>query len=208
MPLPRRTAGLPPSPPRQPLPASPQLAAWLTAPGSLTQRLRRTGQRLEVVRLAQGSAPLLPGEARDLGARGTPPRAHVREVLLVVDGQPLVWARSVASAGSVNGPWRSLKGLGSRPLAELLFGSLQVGRSPLHARRLTPGSPWQRHLARQCRHAAPDLAAARGVWARWSVFCKGGQRLRVLEAFLPAVAQRRTRVGAARHLVRPSPPVR
>lgn len=190
MPLSRRTAGLPRR--AAPLPPSPQLAAWLRATGSLTQRLRRTGQRLEVIRLAQGSAPLLPGEARDLAGRGSPPRALVREVLLVVDGRPLVWARSVASARSVNGPWRALQGLGSRPLAELLFASRQVSRSPLQAQRLAPGSPWQRHLARQCRQAAPELAAARGVWARWSVFCKGGQRLRVLEAFLPAVAQRRT----------------
>lgn len=161
-----------------------------------------------MVRLTQGSAPLLPGEAGDLGSRGTPPRAHVREVLLVVDGLPLVWARSVACARAVNGPWRALKGLGSRPLAELLFASAHVGRSALHARRLAPASPWQRHLARQCQQAAPELAAARGVWARWSVFCKGGQRLRVLEAFLPAVAQRRTRAGAARHLMPGAPPGR
>jgi len=199
MPLPCRTAGLPPCSPRQPLPCSPRLAAWLTAPGSLTQRLRRTGHRLEVVRLAQGSAPLLPGEARDLGLRGAPQRAHVREVLLVVDGRPLVWARSVACARAVGGPWRALKGLGSRPLAELLFASPHVERSALRAARLAPASPWQRHLARQCRHAAPELAAARGVWARWSVFCKGGQRLRVLEAFLPAVGRHRTVTGAARH---------
>lgn len=176
--------------PHQALPGSTRLAAWLTASGSLTQRLRATGTHLDVVRLAQGSARLLPGEARAMGWSDPLPRGHVREVLLRVDGVPLVYARSVAAGRAVNGPWRALTGLGTRPLAELLFATAAVRRSPLHALRMRRASPWQRHVRTQCARLAPELALARTLWARWSLFVKDGQPLRVLEVFAPSIRSR------------------
>lgn len=191
-----------PSPSRHPV--SPTLRRWLEAPGSLTMRLRATGHALEVQRLSQCTASLLPGEAASIGGAGSRPRAHVREVLLVLDGQPVVWARSIAPARAVAGPWRSLRSLGSRPLAELLFSERWVSRSPLFKLQLRPGSPWQRHLQRACAGVAPELAATRCLWARWSVFVKGGQPLRVLEAFLPGVAERDPYATFTRKVGRPS----
>ncbi len=173
-------------PPRQALPVSPQLQRWLLAPGSLSLRLRATGQRFEVRPLSQGTRRALPGEVASVGAR----RLHAREVLLLVDGQPLVYARSVTAAHNATGAWRSLRALGSRSLAELLFSQRWVSRSPLFALRLAPGSVWLRHLQAMCADRAPNLTHSRVVWARYSVFYKAGQPLRVLEAFAPGIESR------------------
>jgi chorismate--pyruvate lyase len=185
---------------RQALPVQPSLKRWLRAPGSLSLRLRATGQRFEVRPLQQSTDRVLPGEAVSVGAR----RLHAREVLLLVDDEPLVYARSVTASRNVTGAWRSLRALGSRSLAELLFSQRWVSRSPLFALRLSPGSAWLRHLQAQCADQAPELAHSRVVWARYSVFYKAGQPLRVLEAFAPGIKERNAQAINARKTGKPS----
>lgn len=161
---------------RDPHPADPALHAWLTAPGSLTARLRAHGQ-VEVQVQRQGSQRLWPLERRDLACRS----GHVREVVLVLDGVPVVWARSATSHRALQGAWKALTGLGTRPLAELLFQRRHVCREPLRIQRL------DRHgLAEHRLRAIPALA--RPLWARSSVFWHRGQALRVMESFAPWVA--------------------
>lgn len=169
---------------KQALPSSPVLRHWLQAPGSLTARLRRHGV-LEVRVQQQGKSLLWPPEQGDLQQAS----AYVREVVLLLDGRPVVWARSATSQQAVQGPWRALQGLGTRPLAELLFGTLQVARSPLRAQRIAPASPLHNHMRRQWM-ALDALTAEAGVplWARSSVFWRKGHALRVMEAFSPWVA--------------------
>lgn len=160
------------------------LQLWLRAPGSLSRRIAALGERFEVQTLREGPARLRAVEARDIGAG----RSWVREVLLKVDGQPLVWARSATPQPALGGPWRALRGLGSRPLADLLFNDRRVQRTPLRQEKLPRGGPLQRRLARQWE-AATGFAAPRGiVWARSSVFSRHGPPLRVMEAFAPALA--------------------
>ena len=77
---------------------------------------------LEVTR--QGRQVLWPQEREALGAS----EGHVREVVLLIDGRPAVWARSVTPLSAVKGPWQAMKGLGTRPLAELLFAHRRVHR--------------------------------------------------------------------------------
>ena len=164
----------------------PHLRRWLRRTGSLSAHLQTLGTRFEVQRLHQGVAPMLPGEAESLGV---PPgtRCLVREVVLRVDGQPLVYARSVAPAGSLRGPWRSLAGLGCRPLAQLLFDAPSVRRSPLQPLHLRASQDWLRHLRErwQCATGAPWPQPA--AWGRHSVFRKAGVPLRVTEVFAPAL---------------------
>lgn len=187
-------------PARQALPVAPRLQRWLQAPGSLSLRLRATGRHFEVRPLDQGTRHALPGEAASVGAR----RLHAREVLLLVDGEPLVYARSVTDSRNATGAWRSLQALGSRSLAELLFSQRWVSRSPLFALRLSPGSVWLRHLQAQCAEQAPALARSRVVWARYSVFYKAGQPLRVLEAFAPGIVARNPQAISTRKACKPS----
>jgi chorismate--pyruvate lyase len=162
------------------------LRAWLRAPGSLSARLARHG-RFEVTVLRQATAKLRPPERRALG---TPRRGCtlVREVLLSIDGQPLVWARSSLHKSALAGPWKALKGLGPRPLADLLYRDRRVTRSTLQPKRIAPHGPTRRHMARQWAvrtGAAPPRAMQ---WSRHSVFLRHGAPLRILELFHPAVA--------------------
>jgi chorismate--pyruvate lyase len=160
-------------------PARPGLKRWLQATGSLTARLRRHGTvRVQV--LSQGTQRLTPSERRALGLAS----GHVREVLLWVDDQAAVWARSATSPRALRGPWKALKGLGTRPLAELLFNHHRVQRGPLQRHPWRKGGP---EHSRANRHWPPNQPSA-PLWARASVFQHHAQRLRVMEAFSPHVA--------------------
>lgn len=168
----------------------PRLCQWLTAPGSLTARLRRLGSvRVEI--LDQGRRRLWTQERRALGSSV----GHVREVVLRVNERPAVWARSSVPVRAVKGPWRAIRGLGTRPLAELLFSHRAVRRGPLQALRLRSHGLSGTHMARQwARLHTPAGLDAEGaqmalapppLWARHSLFHHHGQPLQVLEAFAP-----------------------
>jgi chorismate--pyruvate lyase len=156
------------------------LRQWLSAPGSLTARLRMHGQ-VTVQVINQGRHPLWPQEQQALRCR----QGHVREVVLRINGRPAIWARSSTSLRAVKGPWRAIKGLGTRPLAELLFEHSQVRRDPLIAQFLPTQSPARRHLARQWAHLIPPADTPAPNWARRSVFWRRGHPLQVLESFAP-----------------------
>ena len=175
-------------------PTSPLLRQWLCAPGSLTARLRLLGAvRVEVI--DQGRRRLWPQERRVLGCCV----GDVREVVLRIDERPAVWARSSVPARAVKGPWRAIRGLGTRPLAELLFTHRAVRRGPLQALRLSQHSLASAHVVRQWQHLGrPKLSGVEGAptatagrcpsWARHSLFHHHGQPLQVLEAFAPWMA--------------------
>ncbi len=171
---------------RSPHPGDAPMAAWLRAPGSLTAHLARAFGPVTVERLRQGAGRARADEAAALGlARGR--RVHVREVLLRCGGRAPVMARSVCEARHLRGAWRALKGLGSRPLALLLFSDRRVRRLPMSFSRLAPHQPrgreriaaWERAAGR----AWPSVAGVSGAWARRSVFQRRGAALLVAEMF-------------------------
>lgn len=157
--------------------------AWLTWRASLTARLRAhaPGFRVEVVR--QGLRLPHEDEWREVGA-GTRSHVLVREVLLHLRGGPVVMAHSIASVRDLAGPWRSLRGLGSRPLAEALFSDPEVVRAPLEHARLDARHPLHGRACALLGVALPPL------WARRSRFTKRGRPLLVTEVFLPRLLDR------------------
>jgi len=160
------------------------LLRWLRAPGSLSRRLAMLGDRFEVQALSQRVGRLLSTEKRDLHAGG---RHLVREVMLRVDGVPLVWARTVVAARALRGPWRALRGLGTRPLADVLFRDPRVKRSALQPEFHRRGSRLC-HRADAAWHAAAGAPWPSGVvHGRSSTFVRRGAALRVFEAFAPAI---------------------
>jgi chorismate--pyruvate lyase len=166
------------------------LRAWLTAPGSLSKRLARTGTRFEVEVLRQQVAPLRAQERRALGM----PRhgcTVIREVILRVDGEPLVWARSSLHGSALAGPWKALKGLGTRPLAHLLYEDPQVVRSELRPRRIARHGHTGRHMRKQWLAATGAPASFNMVWSRNSVFTRHGACLRIMELFAPELIRRK-----------------
>lgn len=117
-------------------------------------------------------------EWREVGA-GARSRVLVREVLLHLRGEPVVMAHSIATVRDLAGPWRSLRGLGSRPLAEALFIDPRVVREPIEHARVDARHPLHRRACALLGRALPPL------WARRSRFTKRGRPLLVTEVFLP-----------------------
>jgi len=169
--------------------ADPSTNAWLFAGGSLTARLRAHGA-VEVIVVKQGAAALWPAEQGDLNCRC----AYAREVILLLNGRAAVWARSVTPIPAFHGAWKSLAGLGTRPLAELLFEGRSLARSELVPHRLErqgPVTQWVRQATGQISLVAGQSAYAfeLPIWGRSSVFWRRRQPLRVFEAFAPWVTQ-------------------
>ncbi|MFN3594217.1 MAG: chorismate--pyruvate lyase family protein, partial [Thiobacillaceae bacterium] len=110
-------------------------------------------------------------------------RALIREVMLLCDEHPLVFAHSVIPRAGLAGPWRSLSRLGNRPLGEALFADPRIVRHPLQYRRLDRRHPLY-HSAVRHLSVRPSW-----LWARRSVFCRDGYPILVTEVFLPEVLQ-------------------
>jgi chorismate lyase len=163
------------------------LRRWLRAPGSLSRRLSAHG-RFEVQTLSEGVARLLPGERHGMcSASG---RYWVREVILRVDGVPMVWARSVTPFRATCGPWRAVRQLGTRPLAQLLFDDPAIVRSALRSEWHGRGATWHRRASAAWRAARCIAWPSSVVAGRSSSFVRRGMPLRVFEAFSPAICER------------------
>jgi chorismate--pyruvate lyase len=156
------------------------LRPWLSDRGSLTQRLKSCCASFRVVPLATGLARPNADEYALLGmVPGT--RAYVREVMLLCDGVPVVFAHSVLPQPGLRGGWNGITRLGSRSLGEALFSDHRIERLPLAYRNLRGDHPLFRAIAGQ------QMLSASSVWARRSVFCLNRHPLLVTEVFLPAI---------------------
>jgi chorismate--pyruvate lyase len=154
---------------------------WLLDPASLTRRIQSACPgcfRVEV--LFQGWAHPQRNEARELGMR-TGSWGFVREVYLLCDGRPWVFARTVIPRTTLTGPRRRLTRLKTRPLGAVLFADPTMQRGPVEIARLTPCDKLFlaaiQHLAQQ-----PEM-----IWGRRSQFTLGGKPLLVSEIFLPGI---------------------
>lgn len=157
----------------------PGMADWLLDSGSLTQRLRRAcGGRFRVCVLRQGWSRPDRDEARVLGLR-LDAWAWVREVHLLCDERPWVFARTLIPARTLRGRGRRLTRLGTRPLGQALFADPGVRRGPVEIARIVAGQ-------RLCRQAfAGRGKALDAIWGRRSVFWIEECPLLVCEIFLP-----------------------
>lgn len=175
-------------------PVAATMRRWLRAEGSLTRHLTRASGRVRVEVLQQGNAPLWPDEIRALRRHPFQQSgsAHVRTVLLwcgpAGDEFPAVLARSAVLAPQSRLRWRGLRGLGDKPLAQLLFDTPHMRRSTLRWQQDMAHSPAARHVLRYWHEHAPDhVLPERGVWRRSSVFTHSGARILVTEWFAPEV---------------------
>ncbi|WP_322995248.1 chorismate--pyruvate lyase family protein [Castellaniella sp.] len=148
--------------------------AWLCQPGALTAGLRKLGQvRLFVCREATLALPA--SWAAEAGLQiGS--AIWWREILMTVNGLPSVQACSFTSWHGCLGAWKAMRGLGSRPLADILYQDPRIARSPFRFGRLH---------AHQTGVPGATTQANAPVEARHSVFMRLGQPLLVAEYFLP-----------------------
>lgn len=155
-------------------PPSP-LRSWLVERGSLTRRLQGLG-RFRVEPLYQQVARPTAVEAMLLGL---PSRrvALIREVLLLVDDQPVVFARSVLPLRSISGANRVLGHLARRSLGAELFRLPRATRRAVWAAPVPP--------SRMPQAVVGPLTGP--CWGRQSLFIKRGKPLLVAEVFLPGL---------------------
>jgi chorismate lyase len=155
--------------------------AWLLDPASLTRRVVAVcpGRfRVEVV--SQGWRRPLLNEARVLGMPAAR-YAFVRQVYLLCDEQPWVFARTVIPRTTLTGHERRLAHLHTRPLGEVLFADPSMRRGEVEVARLTPGDGLYRSATQ--RLAVKPAA----IWGRRSLFTLSGKPLLVNEIFLPDI---------------------
>lgn len=152
----------------------PRNRPWLTDDGSLTARLIGSGRgRFSVQRLYQGWEEPLPSERRllDLPSRQI---SLIREVALLLAGEPVVFARSVFPIASLSGSLAHLRRLQNRSLGSILFSHPGMQRGPFELTLMDGDSSY---LPRSLHQSAP-------AWGRRSRFEIEGKKLMVSEVFL------------------------
>lgn len=157
------------------------LLDWLLDPTSLTRRLQLTCDgRFRVAPTGQyWQRPML-NEAQALGVRPHE-RCFVREVQLLCDDQPWVFARTVIPVRTLTGARRHLSRLGTKPLGAVLFADPTMRRSGIEIARLLPGQPL---FARATAGLSTPPAS---IWGRRSAFFLNHKPLLVSEIFLPPI---------------------
>lgn len=185
------------------------LRRWVGAGGSLSAWLARAGQTFSVQVLRQGRQRLRADEAEALGLPGVR-CGYGREVVLRVDGIAVVFARSVTVFGASLGPWRAIRGLGTRPLADVLFKrAAAIARAPLQFAVLRPCSRLRSEVGLAWESAVGLPPGRRALPARRSVFTRRGAPLLVMEVFAaPAGFWSAGRVAPARHRLGAKAPVK
>lgn len=148
---------------------------WLFDRGSLTARLIALSHdhfRVQVLR--QGWCSPMPWERHALELP-TRHYALVREVALLCNNKPLVYARSVLPASTLIGKNRRLKHLGNKPLGAALFNDPSLTRDPLMVASID-------HLKTNA-----SINKKNPAYARCSIFYVAGKPLLVSEIFLPDI---------------------
>jgi chorismate--pyruvate lyase len=163
-----------------PVCADARLRRWLLDRGSLTRRIQLRCERFRVDVLSQRLTATGHDECVVIGVR---PGVNcvVREVSLYCGQRAVVFAHSVVEPSALNGAWRMLTTLGTRPLGAALFADPRVRRFPLRFRQLN-----RRHELYRRACGLLDRPPA-CLWARRSLFVLRGSRLLVTEVFLPAI---------------------
>ncbi|MFP2769100.1 chorismate--pyruvate lyase family protein [Oceanisphaera sp. KMM 10153] len=158
------------------------LCNWLQDTGSLTERLRRHCRQFRVqLQSTTAEITLTPTQAAWIGAD----RAFCREVLLLCDEQPRVYASSLYSPSSLHAI-PALGGLGQRALGELLFEDPQLLRSDFEFACLTEAQWRQLSRMQGMTQHLDQLANGPSLWARRSLLATGQAGVLVTELFLPA----------------------
>lgn len=155
------------------------LSSWLLDTASLTMRLQQlcTGEfRVRVLSQRTGRPTVDEVRALDMKADA---RAIIRQVQLLCDGQPWIYARTIIPLSSLRGRLRRLVHLGTRPLGGMLFADPGMRRDTVELASIYKGQGLYAAATRGLK-----TRPAR-VWGRRAVFRIARRPLLVTEVFLP-----------------------
>jgi chorismate lyase len=150
---------------------------WLIDDGSLTARLKARYADFAVKPGLLKNAPAFTDESALLCLKANQ-HALIREVILMGNNQPVVFAHSVLPSASLRGAWYGLGKLGNKPLGATLFANPVVKRTPLVYKKLP------RHHPISIRVAEYLETSPKALWARRSIFSLNCARILVTEVFL------------------------
>jgi len=145
----------------------PALSAWLFDADFSVQVL---SQQWQILDTEEAAAMALSGVRAAL----------VRQVLLCRGDEPLVYARTVIPATTIQGAQRRYANMGSRPLGAMLFADRTMHREAVQVAKLPDN-----HAAH--KYAKTDEV----VWGRRSVFRVANKPILVSEYFLPALLRQK-----------------
>ena len=148
---------------------------WLLNTGSLTERLKSRCRDFRVQLVSEKLTAIHPDEGALLLLAD--PRAVVREVCLLADGMPWVFARTLVSEELFYLAEKGLSTLGTKPLGSIIFNDPQFVRQGFELSKIQSQDNW---LERQ------QIESAHPIWARRSIFSYYQQRMMVTEVFLPS----------------------
>lgn len=149
---------------------------WLFNEASLTKRLTSLSHgQFAVNVLLEEWQSLRKDEYQKLGISAAQP-GWVREVLLLGQGEPWVYARSVAMQTELNNAYYNLTNIGSKSLGSILFSDDSFHRTPLE-------------LVRYPMELLPPELANSNLWGRRSCFINQHLNIIVQEVFLPCFWQ-------------------
>lgn len=151
---------------------------WLVDEASLTLRLQLRYADFHVQPLFQHRVKPITDEAKLLGFKQSA-TMQIREVLLIGDNKPVVFAHSVLPDTSLRGNWCQLGKLGNKPLGEALFKNPRVIRAPLSYKKLTIHDVLYQKAIKHLINPPVYL------WARRSIFRLNCAKILVTEVFLP-----------------------
>lgn len=150
------------------------LKNWLLDTGSLTERLQSQCRQFSVAVIGQRPIPLDLEELNQLdGKNSNSLKWHVREVMLLGDGRPWVFARSIIPQSLCEG---DLAQLGNKPLGKIIFNDSRFSRSGFQLCQVKNPNQWLTGIGVHNRTS---------LWGRRSVFSFENLKMSVAEVFLP-----------------------
>ena len=155
---------------------------WLIDNGSLTARLKARYADFAVRPVLLKNAKAFTDESALLGLKASQ-HALIREVMLMGNNQPVVFAHSVLPKTSLRGAWNGLGRLGNKPLGAILFANLRVRRLPLEYKKLSRQHPISMRVAEHMQ------TSPKALWARRSMFQLNCAKILVTEVFLEQLFQ-------------------
>lgn len=153
----------------------PSLREWLLYKGSMTRRLKRLCGQLTIELTSNEIARPHFSEAKILEMRMRSV-ALIREITMVADGEPWIWARTVMPLSSLRGKARRLRVLKQVPLGKILFKDKSITRSPFSLAKLDP-----KVFSAESQYPA---------FARRSFFYLSQKPILLTEIFLPDLLKR------------------
>lgn len=153
-----------------------RLKPWLYEYDSLTQQLRqRYGRSFRVEVLFEQWRPAFIEESRTLTVRADGFQL-IREVALMNADQPLILARTIIPATTIDAAHRKLSGLGNRPLGEVLFSYRDLQRQQRQICCIN-----QQYWSKQTPYS---LDIKQPIWGRRTLYSIQQHPLLVSEFFL------------------------